>query len=73
MPRCPRCYGRDIHKSKAKGFGERLGWWLVMRRPVRCYGCSFRFTAWIFSRAKPRLRLREYAGGHLSEDKDAVA
>ena len=54
MIRCPRCYERDIHKSKARSFGERLMWLMILRRPVRCYSCTFRFTAWIFRRVKPR-------------------
>lgn len=54
MARCPRCYERDIHKSKARSFGERLLWLLIFRRPVRCYSCMHRFTLSIFRHAKAR-------------------
>ncbi len=67
MPRCPRCYERDIHKSKAKSFGERLMWLLILRRTVRCYSCMHRFTVSVFRRVKPR----QY--GYGQKRKSAVA
>jgi hypothetical protein len=57
MIRCPRCDRRDVHKSSAKSFGEKLGLTLILRKPVRCYDCTFRFTTWIFSRVKPRITM----------------
>ncbi len=54
MLRCPRCYERDIHKSKPRSFGERLLWLMILRRKVRCYSCMNRFTVFIFRRVKAR-------------------
>jgi transcriptional regulator NrdR family protein len=68
MLRCPRCYERDIHKSKGRSFGERLLWLLILRRPVRCYTCTYRFTTFIFRRIKPR----QFGYGQ-SRSKKAVA
>lgn len=57
MIRCPRCDRREVHESSAKSFGEKLGWTLILRKPVRCYECTFRFTTWIFNRVKPRITM----------------
>jgi hypothetical protein len=59
MLRCPQCCQRDIHKSQAKNLSERLGWLLLLRRPVRCYECGYRFTALIIRRVKPRIDVRQ--------------
>jgi DNA-directed RNA polymerase subunit RPC12/RpoP len=67
MIRCPRCERRDIHRSSAKSFGEKLGLTLILRKPVRCYECSFRFTTWIFRRVKPRI------GGYGQKSKTVAA
>ncbi len=53
--RCPSCNHRDIHKSRSKNLFERVATGIILRKPVRCYDCYHRFTAWSFLRVKTRL------------------
>ncbi len=52
---CPSCNHRNIHKSRAKGWGERLVMAIIFRKPVRCYDCYHRFSVFSFSPVKRRI------------------
>lgn len=43
--RCPLCGSRNIHRSKRRGFAERLAGMVTPIRPFRCNDCYQRVYA----------------------------
>ena len=43
--RCPQCASENVHRSRRRGFYERLLLRLRRHRPYRCYQCGHRFYA----------------------------
>ncbi|HVU00702.1 MAG TPA: hypothetical protein VHE30_03090 [Polyangiaceae bacterium] len=41
---CPRCSGKDVHRSRTRSVIERLVQWFEVY-PFRCVGCHHRFFA----------------------------
>jgi hypothetical protein len=40
---CPKCGGTNVHRSRRKGFYERVLLRLRGLRPYRCVGCNHRY------------------------------
>ncbi len=50
---CPRCRSYDVHRSRRRGFVERILLPLILKRPYRCDGCNSRYFGYTFARPLP--------------------
>lgn len=50
---CPKCRSHDVHRSRRRGFVERVLLPLVLKRPYRCDGCNSRYYGYTFARRLP--------------------
>lgn len=46
---CPYCHGRNIRKSRPRGFMEKYVLPFVLLRPFRCMKCDSRFPGLFFA------------------------
>jgi hypothetical protein len=57
---CPDCHGRDIRKSRRRGFMETYVLPFILLRPYRCMKCDLRFPGLFFaSRSKQKVSERQ--------------
>ena len=47
---CPQCHSYDVHRSRRKGFVERVLLPMILKRPYRCDGCNERFYGHAYAR-----------------------
>ncbi|MGH9509610.1 MAG: hypothetical protein ACRD2Q_01045 [Terriglobales bacterium] len=50
---CPQCRSYDVHRSRRRGFVERVLLPLVLKRPYRCDGCNSRYYGYTFAQPLP--------------------
>ena len=50
---CPKCRSYDVHRSRRRGFLERVLLPLILKRPYRCDGCNSRYYGYALARSLP--------------------